>query len=103
MPISSLPGDCSPKQARNWKRLIRSSTAAWLPSGRGDFPAAMSFFDEAAPRYQALNGPMSDLSLDRCEVLLAAGLLSDALAEADDAVRDIEQPMAGPRSRPNSS
>ncbi len=57
----------------------------------GDFPAALSFFDEAAARYQALNVPTPGLSLDRCDALLAAGLVSDALAEADDAVRDIEQ------------
>ncbi len=35
--------------------------------------------------------PTPELSLDRCDALLAAGLVSDALAEADDAVRDIEQ------------
>jgi tetratricopeptide (TPR) repeat protein len=57
----------------------------------GDFPAALSFFDEAASRYQALNGPTPDLSLDRCDALLAAGLVSDALAEADAAVHDIEE------------
>ena len=57
----------------------------------GDFPAALSFFAEAASRYQPLNVPTPDLSLDRCDALLAAGLVSDALAEADAAVRDIEQ------------
>ncbi len=57
----------------------------------GDFPSALSFFDEVASRYQALNVPTPELSLDRCDALLAAGLVSDALAEADDAVRDIEQ------------
>jgi tetratricopeptide (TPR) repeat protein len=57
----------------------------------GDFPGALSFFDEAASRYQALNVPTPDLSVDRCDALLAAGLVSDALAEADAAVRDIEQ------------
>jgi tetratricopeptide (TPR) repeat protein len=57
----------------------------------GDLPAALSFLDEAASRYRPLNVSAPDLSVDRCAVLLAAGLVGDALAEADAAVRDIEQ------------
>ena len=57
----------------------------------GDLPGALSFFDQAASRYRPLNVPTPFLSLDRCDVLLAAGLASEALAEADAAIRDIEQ------------
>ncbi|MCW2911687.1 MAG: sle [Actinomycetia bacterium] len=57
----------------------------------GDLPAALSFLDEAAFRYGSLNVPTPFLSLDRCAVLLAAGLASEALAEADAAIGDIEQ------------
>jgi tetratricopeptide (TPR) repeat protein len=57
----------------------------------GDLPTALSFFDDAASRYRALNVPALDLSLDRCDALLAAGLTTEALAEADSAVRDIER------------
>jgi tetratricopeptide (TPR) repeat protein len=57
----------------------------------GDLPAALSFLDEAAGRYRLLNVPGPALSYERCLVLLAAGLVSDAMAEADAAVRDIEQ------------
>jgi tetratricopeptide (TPR) repeat protein len=60
-------------------------------SRSGNFPAALSLFDEAASRYRALNVPTSGLSLERCDALLAAGLTSEALAEADAAIRDIEQ------------
>jgi tetratricopeptide (TPR) repeat protein len=60
-------------------------------SRSGDLPAALSFFDEAAARYRALNVPTPGLSLDRCDALLAAGLTSEALAEADSAIRDLEQ------------
>jgi tetratricopeptide (TPR) repeat protein len=60
-------------------------------SRSGDLPAALSFFGEAGGRYQALNVPTSGLSLDRCDALLAAGLTTEALAEADEAIRDIEQ------------
>jgi len=65
----------------------RGAAAFWS----GDLPAALSFFDEAAPRYRQLNVPAPFLSRDRCDVLLAAGLAGEALAEADAAIRDIEQ------------
>jgi tetratricopeptide (TPR) repeat protein len=57
----------------------------------GDLPAALSFLDEASARCRALNVPAPFISLDRCDVLLAAGLTSEALAEADGAIRDIER------------
>ncbi len=57
----------------------------------GDLPTALSHLDEAASRYRALNVSIPLLSIDRCAVLLAAGLARDALAEADTAVRDMEQ------------
>lgn len=60
-------------------------------SRSGDLPAALALFDEAASRYRLLNVPTPALSIDRCGVLLAAGLAGDALAEAEAAVRDIEQ------------
>jgi tetratricopeptide (TPR) repeat protein len=59
--------------------------------GSGDLPAALSFLDDAASLYRPLNVPTPFLDLDRCHVLLAAGLAEDALGEADAAVRHIEQ------------
>jgi tetratricopeptide (TPR) repeat protein len=67
--------------------LNRASAAFAL----GDLPAALSHLDEAAARYRPLNVPTPFLSIDRCAVLLAAGLVDDALDGADAAVRDIEQ------------
>jgi len=58
---------------------------------RGDLPAALSFLDTAADGYRPLNWATPALSLDRCAVLLAAGLAGDALAEADGALARIEQ------------
>lgn len=57
----------------------------------GDLPAALAFLDEADSRYRPLGVPRPGLSIDRCAVLLAAGLAGEALAGADAAVRDIEQ------------
>ena len=57
----------------------------------GDLPAALAFLDEAAARYRPLSVPMPALSIDRCAVLLAAGLAGEALAEANAAISEIEQ------------
>src|SRR5215475_9747211 len=53
----------------------------------GDLPAALSCLDEAGQRYRQLAVPLLELTIDRCAVLLAAGLPGDALAEADTALR----------------
>jgi tetratricopeptide (TPR) repeat protein len=63
----------------------------WAAFVAGDLPAALSLLDEAAARYRSLNVPTPSLTRDRCNVLLAAGLIRDALAEADAAVREIER------------
>jgi len=52
----------------------------------GDVPAALSYLDEADRRYRRLAVTMPELSIDRCAVLLAAGLQADALREADAGV-----------------
>ena len=52
----------------------------------GDLPMALSCLDDAARRYSALDVPPPDLILDRCAVLLAAGLPRDALAHAEEAL-----------------
>src|SRR6266542_1274929 len=57
----------------------------------GDLPAALAFLDEAAGRYHLLSAEVPDLSIDRCAVLLAAGLSRDALEEADRAIRGLER------------
>ena len=57
----------------------------------GDLPMALSCLDEAARRYSSLDVPPPDLSLDRCAVLLAAGLPRDALTGAEQAIREFER------------
>jgi tetratricopeptide (TPR) repeat protein len=64
---------------------------AYVAFQSGDLPAALSLLDEAASRYRPLDVPTPFLSIDRCHVLLAAGLVGDALAEADAAIADIER------------
>jgi tetratricopeptide (TPR) repeat protein len=52
----------------------------------GDIPAALRLLDEAAERYAGLGTPTFMLTIRRCEVLMAAGLAPEALAEADAAI-----------------
>ena len=57
----------------------------------GDLPAALAYLDAATPSYQRLKVPTITLRLERCAVLLAAGLAGDALAEAEAALGEIEE------------
>jgi tetratricopeptide (TPR) repeat protein len=68
---------------------------ALVASSLNDLPTALAYFDEAASRYGPLNVLVPDLAIDRCGVLLAAGLARDALAEADGALGEIER-LRGP-------
>jgi len=57
----------------------------------GDLPTALSHLDAAAASYRLLKVKTANYSIDRCAVLLAAGLADDALTEAETAVGDMEQ------------
>ncbi|MEV5256063.1 CHAT domain-containing protein [Streptomyces werraensis] len=56
----------------------------------GDVPAALRLLDEAEERYAKLGTPTFMLSVRRCEVLMAAGLAAEALAEADTAIAELD-------------
>ncbi|MET9271608.1 CHAT domain-containing tetratricopeptide repeat protein [Kribbella sp. NPDC003557] len=53
---------------------------------RGDLPAALRYLDEAGRRFAAVGVVWPDLAIDRCGVLLAAGLSAEALTEMDHAI-----------------
>ncbi|MGW3473816.1 CHAT domain-containing protein [Streptomyces althioticus] len=55
----------------------------------GDIPGALRLLDEAEDHYARLGIPVFMLSIRRCEVLMAAGLAPEALAEADAAIAAI--------------
>jgi hypothetical protein len=57
----------------------------------GDLPAALAYLDAAAPSFHRLKVPTTTLRTERCTVLLAAGLASDALTEAEAALQEMEQ------------
>jgi tetratricopeptide (TPR) repeat protein len=56
----------------------------------GDIPAALRLLDEAEERYAKLGTPTFMLNIRRCEVLMAAGLAPEALAEADAAIAALD-------------
>jgi tetratricopeptide (TPR) repeat protein len=57
---------------------------------RGDLPLALCLLDQSEQRLDRLGTPDFGLHLDRSEVLLAAGLAGEALAEADSALRRLD-------------
>ena len=56
----------------------------------GDIPVALRLLDEAKERYAKLGTPTFMLTVRRCEVLMAAGLAPEALAEADAAIKVLD-------------
>ena len=56
---------------------------------RGDLPEALTYFDEAANRYEVLGVTNPDLALDRCTALLAAGLAGEAEQETESAFSQV--------------
>ncbi|MEW1774469.1 CHAT domain-containing tetratricopeptide repeat protein [Streptomyces sp. NPDC086777] len=57
----------------------------------GDIPAALRLLAEAKERYDELGTPPFMLYIARCEVLMAAGLAPEALAEADAAIAALDR------------
>ncbi len=58
---------------------------------RGDLPAALAHLDHAQELFDRLGILRTDLTVDKCAVLLAAGLARDALSEVDAALSTIER------------
>lgn len=57
---------------------------------RGDLPTALAYLDQAQALFDQLGVFKAELVVDKCTVLLAAGLARDALREVDAAVARIE-------------
>jgi tetratricopeptide (TPR) repeat protein len=58
---------------------------------RGDLPTALAHLDHAQTLYDRLGIFVADLFVNKCTVLLAAGLARDALSEVNAAVARIER------------
>jgi len=64
---------------------------AWTAFASGDLPAALARTDAATLSFQRVKVPAIWLRTQRCAVLLAAGLVGDALAEAEAALLETEE------------
>jgi tetratricopeptide (TPR) repeat protein len=66
---------------------------------RGDLPTALAHLDHAQILFDQLGVFEAELFVDKCTVLLAAGLARDALREVDVAVATIEREHGPPAKR----
>jgi tetratricopeptide (TPR) repeat protein len=65
---------------------IVEANLGWVMTLRGDVPAALDYLDRAEQRIQAQSGLLGPVIQDRCSLLLSAGLLTEARADAGRAV-----------------
>jgi tetratricopeptide (TPR) repeat protein len=67
---------------------------------RGDLPRALGYLEDAGQRFSALGVSWPEIAIDRCAAQLAAGLTTEALALADDAVIRMQTGGAQDAKRP---
>jgi len=58
----------------------------WAATRRGDLPEALALFERAERRYNEAGVPLGARAIDQAEALLAAGLVSDAVALVERAI-----------------
>ena len=85
--VESLWLDCGQQLEYASARQERGLAA----HARGDLPTALAHLDHAQLLYDRLDIFEADLFVNKCTVLLAAGLARDALGEVNAAVARIEQ------------
>jgi hypothetical protein len=76
---------------RSASSAVVEHNLGYLHADRGDVPAALQHFDNAAGRYDDLGLRMGALFLDRANLLLAVRLLSEARESAEEAVSIFEE------------
>ena len=80
---------------QEWEYATARHNRGLVAAASGQLPEALEYLAEADRRYGQLGTPMPDVAIDRCDVLLSAGLASDALAEADSAARQLSRAAPG--------
>ena len=85
--VEALWLECGQRADYAFARLERG-LAAHI---RGDLPAALAYLDHAQALLDGLDIFLADLFVNKCTVLLAAGLAQEALREVNAAVARIEQ------------
>lgn len=80
---------------QEWEYATARHNRGLVAAASGHVPEALEYLAEAGRRYDQLGTPMPDVAIDRCAVLLSAGLATDAWAEADDAARRLGRAVPG--------
>lgn len=74
----------------SYQRAVNLNNLGFAVGHSGDLPAALRLFDEAAEILVAQHIPLAELPLDRAQVLLTAGLASEAQLIIRQVVADLE-------------
>lgn len=72
---------------QEWEYATARHNRGLVAAASGHVPEALEFLAEAVQCYARLGTPMLEVAIDRCAVLLSAGLAADAWAETDTTVR----------------
>jgi CHAT domain len=75
------------RDGQEWEYATARHNRGLVAAASGHVPEALAFLAEADQCYERLDTPMLDVAIDRCALLLSAGLAADAWAETDAAVR----------------
>jgi tetratricopeptide (TPR) repeat protein len=80
---------------QEWEYATARHNRGLVAAASGRVPEALEFLAEASQCYDRLGTPMPDVAIDRCAVLLSAGLTADAWAETDAAARRLRREARG--------
>ena len=78
---------------QEWEYATARHNRGLVAAASGRVPEALDLLAEAGRCYDQLGTPMLEVAIDRCAVLLSAGLAADAWAETDAAVQRAEGPV----------
>jgi tetratricopeptide (TPR) repeat protein len=83
------------RDGQEWEYATARHNRGLVAAASGHVPEALAFLSEADQCYERLGTPMLDVAIDRCAILLSAGLATDAWAETDAAVRRVGRDSHG--------
>jgi len=78
---------------QEWEHAATQHNCGLVAAASGRVPEALEQLAAASLRYERLGTPTLDLAIDRCAVLLSAGLAGDALADTDSALLRATEPV----------
>jgi tetratricopeptide (TPR) repeat protein len=76
---------------QDWEYATARHNRGLVAAASGRVPEALAYLAEADQSYRRLGTPMLDVAIDRCAILLTAGLAADAWAETAAAARHPDQ------------